>query len=610
MNMQTSLRLLNLTSTNINGSNLNIDTSVNLRNGLFNINSNNRIGILKVNPNYTLDIIGDINLTGNIYNNGIIVTTEPASTSLWSNNSGFIFYNGGGVSIGYSSNPAPYSFYVNGTSYFVSDVTINSNLIVDSDIDCNNIIVTDTTTTTNLIVTDTTNVKGLTSSLPIDTNGLTISAGDLEITSGDIIAPGSTITCLNLYSTNQNTFTANTTFEENVSVLGQINCEGNFNVNNRFLVNASSGNINLTGSATIGNSLSVASTLNVSGFSELSKVKINNDLTINGNLYVETGSTILDNLTVDNDTIINNNLSVDSNNFIVNTSTNQVQINYVTQSISNSTGALVVDGGVGIGENLYVNNKIVSKNGVSEFIDVTIDDVLIVNGGSTFNTSTNTFGNSTVYGNIICEATGGTIGGKIIGESGLQIGYVSSPNGPALTVDSTGNLNTYGNVNIEQNLTVAGNILVEGNFTISGSAGNFSGGIITNSRFIQDTSATYNIYTTYSGSNFVFIQHNVLQTIYLPLIDTLGAYYKFIVGPGYTTVGNIVSLEISGSSTMFGLIDNAGTYTSFSGDTTIYFNNNSQGDFIEVTVVLTSATGDYSYYINAKSSNTNGFLSS
>ena len=41
-----------------------------------------------------------------------------------------------------------------------------------------------------------------------------------------------------------------------------------------------------------------------------------------------------------------------------------------------------------------------------------------------------------------------------------------------------------------------------------------------------------------------------------------------------------------------------------------YFNNNSQGDFIEVTVVLTSATGDYSYYINAKSSNTNGFLSS
>ncbi len=610
-NMQTSLRLINLTSTNINGSNLNVDTSVNLRNGLLNINSNNKIGILKVNPNYTLDIVGDINLTGNIYNNGAIITTEPASTSLWSNNSGYIFYNGGGVSIGYSSNPSPYLFYVNGTSYFVSDVTLNNNLFVNSDIVCDNLTVSDTTLTTNLISTGSTTLNGLTSSSPINTNGLVVNTGDLEILDGNINAPGSTITCLNLYSTNQNTFTANTTFEENITVLGQINCEGNLNVNNKFVVNSSSGNINLIGSATIGNSLNIGSTLNVTGYTELSKVKINNDLTVNGNLYVETGSTFLDNLTVENNAIINNNLSVDSSNFEVNQTNSQVQINYLTTSTSYNKGALVVNGGVGIGQNLYVNGKIVSSNGISEFVDVTINDALVVQGSSTFNTSTNTFGDATVYGNIICEATSGTTGGTIVAESGLEIGFVSSPNAPALTVDSSGNLNTYGNVNVNENLVVSGNLLVEGNLTLSGSAGTFSGGIITNSRFIQDSSSDYYIYTTYSGSNFIIIGHNTLSTIYLPSTDTPGAYYKFIIGPGYSTVGNTVLLEIASSSptiTMFGLIDNAGTYTSFESVTEIIFNNNAPGDFIEVTLVSTSSSGNYSYYINAKSSNTDGFL--
>ena len=83
-------KMLNLTSVNIYGSNLSIDTSVNFRNNLFYLNSNDRIGILKNNPQYTLDISGDINYTGNIYNNGSIITTETTSNSLWSNNSGNI----------------------------------------------------------------------------------------------------------------------------------------------------------------------------------------------------------------------------------------------------------------------------------------------------------------------------------------------------------------------------------------------------------------------------------------------------------------------------------------------------------------------------------------
>jgi hypothetical protein len=597
-------KMLNLTSVNIYGSNLSIDTSVNFRNNLFYLNSNDKIGILKNNPQYTLDVSGDINFTGNIYNNGSIITTETTSNSLWSNNSGNIFYTGGGVGIGTSSNPSPYLLYVNGSSYFVSQVNINDSLDVNSYITCDNIIVSDTTTSTNLEITGTTELNGLTSSSLITTNGLTILTGDLNITNGDIIAPGSTISCLNLYVTDQTSFSSSVVFDENVTVLGKLYCLNNFDVNNKFLVNSSSGNISTTGSATITNSVSIGSTLNVAGFSELYKAKINNDLTINGNLYVETGSTSLNNLTVNNLTILNGNVSIDSSNVLVNKITESVEINYPTLSTSIDSGALVVSGGVGIGGNLIVQYPIVSLSGQSEFIDLTVNNDFISNGPAELKSGAEIYGNTYIYGNLICDEPGGTINAV----TGLDVGEssIGSGSGSALTIDSSGNLTTEGNVQIGQDLIVEGNIVAEGNLNLAGVA-NFSGGIITNSRFIQDTSSTYNIYTTYSGSNFVIVGHSTLNSIVFPSTDTPGANYKFIIGPGYVSgTGNVVSIQ-SSSISIFGLIDNMGTYTSVSSITTITLNSNAPGDFIEFNVVLTNSSGGYSYWFNAKSSQSDGF---
>lgn len=607
--MSNNLKLLNLTSTNISGSNLNIDSSVNFRSGLFYLNSNNRIGVLKTNPQYTLDISGDINFTGNIYNNGTIVTTETASTSLWSNASGYIYFNGGNVGIGTSTNNLPYLFYVNGTSYFVSQAIFNSLLSVNSTITCNDIIVSDTTMTKDLDATGITTLNGLESSSVITTNGLVNNSGNINIVSGDINAPNSTITCSNFYSTNQGTFASNVTFEENVSILGKLNCVDNFNINNKLLIYGSSGNIITTGSGSFGNSVSIESSLNVNGFTELNKTKINNDLEINGNLNV-VGSSGFEDITVNNITTLNNNLSVDADNFFVNTTGSQVSIGYLTPSTSTNSGALVVSGGVGIEGNLNVNYGISSSSGTSEFNQIIVSDNLEVAGETILYSDLQIYGLTTISNDLVCELPGGTITAL----TGLNVGSNSSPSGPALTVNSSGNLSTVGNIQLDQNLTVGGNILTQGNLNLSG-IGNFFGGMVLNSRFIQDNVSTYNLVTSYSGSTFVIVSHNTLSTIYLPINDIAGSNYKFVIGPGYVSgVGNIITIQINPMTfpalSFFGLVDNNGTYLSISSATTITLNSNACGDFIEILCVIVDSSGLLGYYINCKSSQSNGFIGS
>lgn len=600
-------KLLNLTSVNIFGSNLVMDTSINFRNNLFYINSNNRIGVLTNTPQYTLDIVGDINFTGNIYNNGTIVTTEQAAFSLWTNNSGYIFYNGGGVSIGTSSNPTPYILYINGTSYFVSQVNINDNLVVSGDITCQNINVSDTTTTNNLMVSGSTNVTGLTSSSAINTASLNVTSGDINITSGNIVGPGSTITCKDLIVTNQTSFLSNIIFLNNVSVLGTLTSISNFNVNNKFLVNGSSGNISTSGSIVVGNSLSVAGTLNVGGYTELSKVKINNDLDINGNLKVITGSTELAELTVDGITNLLSDIIVDSGNFVINTVTGVVTINYTTPSVDFTTGSLVVAGGVGIGRTLNVADQIISKSGQSEFVDLVVNNDFTANGKSEFNSDVNIYGKTTIYENLSCELPGGTI----TAVTGLNIGQ--SLGSPALKVDSMGNLDTIGDAQISGDVTIGGDVLVQGNLVLSGTAASFAGGLITNCRFIQDNLSTYDVYAIYSGSTFIIVDHTILNSIVLTSTPTIGTNYKFVMGPGFNAgTGLTVKITIQTSIpaiNFFGIVDNAGTYLSISSSSTIItLNANAPGDFVDISGVYIDSSNNFGYYINAKSSVTNGFI--
>jgi len=64
------------------------------------ITDSNRISIGKENPEYSLDVNGDINITGDYRKNGIIINTGGTGNDNWSNNGNNIYYDSGNVGIG------------------------------------------------------------------------------------------------------------------------------------------------------------------------------------------------------------------------------------------------------------------------------------------------------------------------------------------------------------------------------------------------------------------------------------------------------------------------------------------------------------------------------
>ena len=75
--------------------------------------NNYKVGINNNTPEYTFDVIGDINFTGNLYKNGNIYGNNKSDT-LWDNNSNNISYKSGCVAIGTDINTEDSKLEVNG----------------------------------------------------------------------------------------------------------------------------------------------------------------------------------------------------------------------------------------------------------------------------------------------------------------------------------------------------------------------------------------------------------------------------------------------------------------------------------------------------------------
>ena len=168
-------------------------------------------------------------------------------------------------------------------------------------------------------------------------------------------------------------------------------------------------------------------------------------------------------VTFNGDTKFNENVTIDGT-FKLN---GKLTISDTTQSTSKDTGAVIVEGGVGIEKNLHVGGQVHGTTFHGDGSNLTgIDQTSLVDGGGATRIQATT-GGVTITGSVV--AAGGTFGNIQIGESTDNTIDTSSGN---LILDSTG-----GTVFVNDDLTVVGAVEVGGNVSVTGD-GTFTGDLV------------------------------------------------------------------------------------------------------------------------------------
>jgi hypothetical protein len=82
--------------------------------------SNTNVGIGTATPAYNLDVTGDINFTGSLYQNGVAFSGGGGGSSVWTQSGNDVYYNTGNVGIGIVS--PSFKLHVNGMSRFENEM--------------------------------------------------------------------------------------------------------------------------------------------------------------------------------------------------------------------------------------------------------------------------------------------------------------------------------------------------------------------------------------------------------------------------------------------------------------------------------------------------------
>ena len=184
-------------------------------------------------------------------------------------------------------------------------------------------------------------------------------------------------------------------------------------------------------------------------------------------------------------------LSVDTDSIDIATKITTVNINATTSSTSTTSGALVVDGGVGIAGALFVGSSISAQS--AEFLSINNTPIgnstrssgafttLAANGAVTF--TANTGSTSTTTGTVVI--TGGTgISENLFVGGDLQVNgndIKMNGNQVAITFSGTGDVTTYGDLIVGGNdikandgataitlVNTSGNVAIAGDLTVTG----------------------------------------------------------------------------------------------------------------------------------------------
>lgn len=239
-----------------------------------------------------------------------------------------------------------------------------------------------------------------------------------------------------------NTTTGNTVIRNNLKV----------NLNGNIL-----GNLSLYGQETIYNTTD-SSRLNTGALIINGGTSISKTTNIGGNLYVGQNSLLTGKLGVLSDTSLNGNLIINSG----------------SSSSGYNTGALIVNGGIGISGNINIKQTANIIGALNVSLDTTLNGNLIINsnissvgyntGSLIINGGTGISGNLNIGNNISINGNINMINTSSLAQLNKLIitGNINSTN------ISSGSLIINGGIGISQDIFIGGNININGNALING----------------------------------------------------------------------------------------------------------------------------------------------
>ena len=261
-------------------------------------------------------------------------------------------------------------------------------------------------------------------------------------------------------------------------------------------------------------------------------------------------------------------------------SAGKVNIKNTTNSTSSSTGALVVDGGVGIASDIVMGGTSLTMGNGATIVNTDGNTLTITEGTIALTGAQTLSGNLTIgtnkftvdsgNGNTTVAGTLGVTGASTL-SSTLDVSGATTINNGNFTIKDGSNAEKFKVIASNGNTTVAGTLGVTSTTTL-GAAVDISGATtINNSDFtINDGSSNTFVVTAASGNTA--ISGTLSATGAATLSSTLGVTSNATVGgtlgvTGATTLSN--TLGVTGASTLSSTLDVSGATTINNGNFTI-----------------------------------------
>ena len=418
-----------------------------------------------------------------------------------------------------SSSPTTGALTVTGGVGFATDLNVGGAVDIDLDLNVDGGDITTNQTTFNLLNTNATTVNalgaatniliGASSGIATIRNATVDLDGDLNVDGGDITTNQTTFNLLNTNATTVNFVGAATTIvigdpsaNFNVDATGNTDLGGDLNIDGDDLTTSQTTFNLLNATATSVNAFGDGTNIVIGAASGITTIR-NASVDLDGDLNVD-GGNITTNLTGTFNLLNTNATRVDAfgaaTDINIGAATGKLTIASTDQASSVDTGALEVDGGVGIAKNLHVGGDFVltgnqSVTGVTTFNnDVTITTDLTVQGSTTLGNDASDqieiTGITTITGNITHVGGFDNTGGATFDNVGISSNVIStrSGGGNTLFIDPfPDGLSNEGTVIIKGDLQVDGTTTTVNSSSVTVNEPIFNLGDVTSVRTVMAT---------------------------------------------------------------------------------------------------------------------------